>query len=143
MVELERSEQQHGVAEAEEAVTFAYGLLIGFLDQGLSGEGADEQQQGGARQVEIGNHGIHHLEMEARRNEEPRIAMIRLELAARVHALHSSHALQRAHRGCTDGDDATASLARLVNQFSRWRIQIDLFAVHLMLAHILYLDGAE
>src|SRR5579859_5625316 len=86
-------EDEHGVAEAEEAVVLAHSLLIGTFHQLFAHKGGYEQQQGGARQMEVGNHGIHSLIAIARCDEEARVALVGLDLAA----MQACHALQHAY----------------------------------------------
>src|SRR5262245_66052287 len=47
------SHNQHGVAVAEEAIAFQNGGGVGSLQQFYAGEGADQEQQRRARQVEV------------------------------------------------------------------------------------------
>lgn len=47
-------EDEHAVAVGEEAVFFGDGLLVGFHDEVLAGEGGDEHDEGGFGEVEVG-----------------------------------------------------------------------------------------
>ena len=49
---------EHGVAEREEAVLLLDGGLVGAEDEVAAGEGADEHDQGGFWQVEVGDDDI-------------------------------------------------------------------------------------
>src|SRR5437588_13111781 len=82
--------------------------------------------------MEIGNHGIDHLETIPRRNKQARRAMKRFDLPIK----ETRHALQYAHSRCAYCDDAPTRLTRLIYQFRRWRAQVDLFAMHFMIADI-------
>src|SRR5579863_957803 len=132
-------QNQHGIPKAEEAVAFAYGLLVGLFDQGFACEGAHQQQQRGARQVEVGYHGIDHLETIAGRDKQASRAVTGFDFAI----METGSALQHAHRRRAYRDHAPACPARLIDQRGGRRVQVNLFAVHLMLAEILNLDGAK
>ena len=68
----QRSYDKHGVAEAEEAIALALGLLVSLKEDAaarvnvlwmrLGDEGADQHEQAGAGQVEVGDQYIHGAE---------------------------------------------------------------------------------
>ena len=61
---------EHGVAEGEEAVLLFDGCLVGAEDEVAAGEGADEHDQGGFWQVEVGDDGVDDLEVVAGVDED-------------------------------------------------------------------------
>src|SRR5712692_7685123 len=133
------SDEQHCVTKTVEAISFLYRLLICFLDQCFVRKGAHQQQQRRARQVKIGNYGIHDAKAVARCNEQPCAPMEWLNSIS----VKPCHALQHTHRGCAYCDDPSTGLSRFIDQFSRRSIQVDLLAVHLMFAGVLVLHGPK
>src|SRR5579859_4519559 len=89
--------------------------------------------------MEIGDHGIYDLKAIARGDEEACAALVSLD----VPTIDSGNTLQHAHRCCAHGNDTAASFACFCNEPGSWRIQLDLFAVHLVLTDIFALDRTE
>ncbi len=53
---------KHCIAKGEKAVAHFHRRLVGGEDAFAPGKGADQHNQGRARQVEVGDHGIHRAE---------------------------------------------------------------------------------
>src|SRR5690349_1865936 len=79
------------------------------------------------------------MEVIARGNKETRMPVVRYNTSV----VHTGNALQHTDRCCADGNDASSSLACLIDQFSGRCVQFDFFAVHFVLTDILTLNGAE
>ena len=60
---------QHGVAVGEEAVFFRHGLLVGFHHKLVAAERRHHHEHGALRGVEVGDHGVGHLEAVGRVDE--------------------------------------------------------------------------
>ena len=60
---------QHGITIAKKTVTLLYGMAVGRQCVFASRKCTDQHQQGGFRQVEIGDHRIHYLELVRRVNK--------------------------------------------------------------------------
>jgi len=63
---------KHGVAEGEETVLLLYRLLICRQDMLTARQGGHQHDQGGFRQVEIGDQGVRGLEVVAGIDEDIR-----------------------------------------------------------------------
>src|SRR5205085_7116879 len=61
---------EHGVAVAEEAVVFLNGAVVSAADQLVAAERADQDEQGAARQVKVGQQGIDSAEGKWRADEK-------------------------------------------------------------------------
>src|SRR5258708_20237324 len=135
----QRLQNQHRIAKTIKAVTLAYGFLIRLLNQCLASERAHKQQQRGARQVKISNHRIYRLEGIAGLDKQTWSPIIGLYTSL----VKTRNALQHSHCRRADGNDAATRTASLINQLGRRSIQVNLFAVHLMLANILTFNRPE
>lgn len=65
------SEDQHTIAVTEKAEFFRNGLPVSVKNQVSSGEGGNQNEQSGARQMKIGDEGIDHAETETGPDEKP------------------------------------------------------------------------
>lgn len=90
------SQNEHAVAVREEAVFLGDGVAVGGEGEFGTGEGADEEKQGGLRKVEVGQHAVDALEFEAWVDEEIGIAGV----AA------ADEGLDGADGGGADGEEA-------------------------------------
>src|SRR5687768_8661104 len=122
---------EHGVAIREEAVALADRMAVGLEEALLAREGAYQHEQGGFRQVEIGEQPFYHLELEAGIDEKIRGA---LALAA------EREALQRPQRGRAHGQ--RAALSQRFERFRRNGIALLVHAVRLDLVDAHRLEGA-
>ena len=93
-MEIQRDADVHGVAEGEKAVAFLDSLAVGAEGRLPAEEGADQHHQGGTRQVEVGNQGIHHFEGVARGDKDLGPARLGQQFA-----LRRSGGFQGAHAG--------------------------------------------
>ena len=89
--------------------------------------------------MEVRNHGVHYLKAIARGDKQACMAPVWLNLPI----VHTGDAFQHTYRGGTDGENAPTSMACLANQRGGGRVQLDLFAVHLMLADHFALNRPE
>ena len=67
---LSVSKDQHAVAIGEEAVALFDGVAVRGEREFGAREGADQQQQAGARQMEVGQHRAHSLKLVAGIDEQ-------------------------------------------------------------------------
>lgn len=132
------SQNQHRVAEAEEAVALLDRDFVGAQRVFAAHQGRDEHQQRALRQVEVGDQRIHRLDGHAGGDEDLRKA------AARVHdAVLCGHGFQRAHaRGAHAHDPAPAG-ARGVDRLRLLGRHLIVLAVHVVVGDIFLLDRAE
>ena len=101
--------QEHGVAEGEEAITLVDGVLVGGQDVLAGAEGGDEHHERGARHVEVGDQGIHHVELIARQDVEARgLALPGTQGASAAVGRRIPGALQTANARRAHGDNAAA-----------------------------------
>ena len=63
-------QDEHAVAVGEEAVPGLHGVAIGFENNVPAGEGGDQHQQRGLRQMKVGQQGIDDLEAMAGGEED-------------------------------------------------------------------------
>src|SRR5436305_14506953 len=89
--------------------------------------------------MEIGNHRIHNLKAITGYDKQTCSSMIRLDTTI----VEVGNALQHTHGSCANCHDTSTSTTRLIDQLGSWSIQVNLFAVHLMVAYILTLDRPE
>ncbi len=130
--------QQAGVAVGVEAVALGDGVGIGRLHPLEPGEGADQHEQGRARQVEVGQQQVGAAEPVAGRDEDVGLALERMEPAVGVDG-----ALQQAQAGGADGDDAPARRPRGVDPLGRRGADLAPFAMHAVVLDPLGLDRQE
>src|SRR5688500_4235959 len=75
--ELTGSEEEARVAVRVEALLLLNRVAVGGLPNGQAHQGADQHEQGRARQVEVGDESVHGLESVSRRDEDRRVAFER------------------------------------------------------------------
>jgi len=80
--ESQQLAKKHAVAVAEEAVVLLDGVIVCGEDRLAAGEGADQHQQAGLGQMEVGEQGVDEAELEAGGDEDFRFAGVGLERAA-------------------------------------------------------------
>lgn len=138
-------EDQHGVAKAVEAVTSGNGLVVSVEDELTVGEGADEHQQGGSGEVEVGDQGVDDAETETRVDEEVGWAAEGDDGAAWAWVLSGALAggLQDADGGCADGDHAVAGEFGLVDLLGDFGAEFAELGVDGVLFDVLLGNGAE
>jgi hypothetical protein len=99
--------QEHAVAVGEEAVAFADGVAVGgedgFAAGFFVGEGADQHEEGGLGQVEVGEQAADDAEVVAGGDEDAGLAGVGFEGLARCDL---SAVLKRAGSGGSGGYDA-------------------------------------
>ncbi len=93
------SENQHCITITEETITHGHGMSI--CGQGLvcASQRANQHQERGLGQMKVGQQAVDHAEFIARVDEDPAIAGIGLNCAAR------SRRFQAAHRRGSHRDD--------------------------------------
>ena len=103
-----------------------------------SGEGGDQHHQSAFRQVEIGDEGIHSLELVARVDEDIRPAGLGFEGAVVIY-----QGFQRPAGGGAHADNAASAGLGLIENAGGLLIHHAQLAVHVVLQHLLGLHGAE
>src|SRR5574340_1669657 len=74
---------QHGIPVTEKPVPLRHRVAVGTPNVVQATESRYQHQQGGARQVKVGEQALHHLEVVARENEDIGFTVTRLQLAPR------------------------------------------------------------
>ena len=87
-------------------------MVVGMEDVFASAEGADQHEQGGLREVEIGEHGAHCLEFEAGVDEEVGSGGTRENGSC----AEANRMFEGADGGGTDGDDAARGEESLIDR---------------------------
>ncbi len=113
-------------------------MPVGGARQVVTGEGGDQHQEGGARQVEVGNQPIDRLEAVAGPNEQ-----VGLPGARRDGPVGSRRRLQSAHRGSAGGPYGAPALAGVVDPLRRRLADAVPFGLDLVLSRILAFHRAE
>ena len=130
--------KEAGVTVTVEAITDGYRVGVGGPNRRGSAERADQHQQCGARQVEVGEQDIDGAKGMAGRYEYRRLALESADVAASV-----GGALEQPKRGGPDRDDAAAPCARRIQGLRRRRIEAAPFRVHHVIPGVLDLDGQK
>src|ERR1035437_771098 len=118
------SGNEHAIAVAEEAVSLLDGVGVGGEDSFASGECGNQHEQARLGQVEVGQHGVDQLELEAGGDEDFRRAGVRFERAA---GGTERSGFERADGCCPGGYDAAGTACSGVNSLrclSRQRIAL-------------------
>lgn len=142
---MHRLNQEHRIPVTEEAIALANGFGVGgeheFAAGGVAGrgEGADEHEQGGAGQVEIGEERVHNLKSAGRINKNAGAA------AAGKHApvILRGDRFQNAHGGGADGNDAATGGFGFVDEPRRFRADFVTLFVHRVAGERFGFDGRE
>src|ERR1044071_8507609 len=129
---------QHTVAVAVEAVARADGVAVGGEHEVAAGEGGDEDEERGAREVEVREDRVHGAEAVAGRDGEAGLAATRANLPRLVRGR-----FERAHRSCADGDDAAPTLAREVDLMGRLRADLEALGLDAVLAQVFDAHGRK
>ena len=130
--------EEHGVAEGEEAVLLFDGGLVGAEDEVAAGEGADEHDEGGFWQVEVGDDGVDDLEVVAGVDEDASPAALAGDLV-----FGGGGGLEGADARRADGDDAVPGLLGLHDELGGLVGDAVVLLVHLVLLDVVDADGAE
>src|SRR5258708_32080995 len=120
---------QHGIAVTEKAVAFIDRVPISVADMLDSGKGADQHQQGGSRQMKVGQQAINYLETVSGSDEQPGLAITGFQLTG------VCGGFQRAQTGRADRGDAAAAPERGSNRLRRCFGNRIMLAVHDMTLH--------
>ena len=107
--------QQTGIAIGIKAVACLHRVRIGLLHLRQAAKSADQHEQSGARQMEIGHQQINRFELIARRNENIGFIAKGLDLT-----IHAGSTFQQAQGGRANGDDPPSGSARFVEGVRRF-----------------------
>lgn len=135
----ERSGQdEHGVAEAVEAVAFGNGLAVGLEREFGAGEGADQHEECRTGKVEVRDEDVDDAEGIAGEDAQFGPAFVGLDAAA-----FGGDMFERADDGGPDGDDSPAGRTGGLDRGGRLGRDGDVFGVEVVLARVFDLDGPE
>ena len=124
--------------KGEEAVFFLYSFGVGMQDMFPSGQSGDQHNQGGFRQMEIGDQPIQHLKAVARVDKDigPPCGFLQ-------RTIFGSPTLNGTAGRGTHTDDPSPVLLGLVDDPRGFRWDHTVLAVHLMVCDVLRFDRPE
>jgi len=135
------SENQHAIAVGEEAVSFAYSVVVRGQDEFSSGKGTDQHEQGGLGKMEVRQKAADDAELISGTEEDGGLAGVRMKAYSRVRfkaALfgYLSAVLQCAGGRGSGSDDAALFAERLVDRLGGSRgqrvvlgVEVDIFDI--------------
>ena len=109
-------------------------MAVGRHDLIIAGKGGHQHQQGGLRQVEIGDHGVHTAETVSRPDKQPGIPTPGPQLTLR------GGGLQTADRGGAHRNHTPAPLSCRLHLLAGLFTQFTQFTVHLVIIKIVHPD---
>ena len=138
MVVMQYLQNCHTIPEGEKAITFLNGGAVGVHNVVIARKRRDQHDQRAFGEMEIGHKSVEHLELIAGVDEDVRKALAGLDPA-----VLRRNALKRAAGGGADGDDPSAVFLGFVDEPCGLLGDLVVLAVHLVLCHVLDLDGTE